>query len=390
MATFKEYKKKNGEKLWMFKAYLGIDYLTGKRIETTRRGFSTKKEAQLTLNQLIIEFENGQFEKEQLTTFKEMYEIWFDVYKTTVKESTWIATKQRVEKYVLPVFGTMLLERIDVKTAQKTINKWSTQFAMYSKLLTYVKMICDHAVALEIIDSNPFRKITKPKAIAVSKKNEFKFYTKSELETFLTFIDKRLSMISPCAEKQIYYAEFDKVIFRLLAFSGARVGEVLALTWKDIDFKENTVNIDKTLSKTNDGFTVSTPKTKASIRKISLDVITINILKKWHLKQKELLTKNGVKNKDLVFTDIKGTMIYRTDIYQRSKRIAEKCSLHNIGNHGFRHTHASLLFEAGANFKDVQTRLGHSSIEITMDIYTHVTQTTEKKTASQFAAYVGF
>jgi len=82
-------------------------------------------------------------------------------------------------------------------------------------------------------------------------------------------------------------------------------------------------------------------------------------------------------------------MIYRTDIYQRSKRIAEKCGLHNIGNHSFRHTHASLLFEAEANFKDVQTRLGHSSIDITMDIYTHVTETTEKKTADKFASYVG-
>ncbi|MEB5950651.1 site-specific integrase [Enterococcus innesii] len=390
MATFKQYTKKNGEKQWMFKAYLGTDYLTGIRIDTTRRGFSTKREAQLALNQLLVDFENGQVEKQQLTTFKEMYQIWFDVYKTTVKEATWITTKQRIEKYVLPIFGDMLLERIDVKTAQKTVNEWSKQFAMYSKLLTYVRMICDHAVSLEIIASNPFRKISKPTAIAVSKKKEFKFYTKDQLITFLNFLDERVNSISPKSEVQYYYAEFDRAIFRLLAFSGARIGEVLALNWKDIDLKGNSVNIDKTLSKTADGFRVSTTKTANSDRKISLDDKTIAVLKRWHLKQKELLLKNGIKNKELVFTDITGKMIYRTDIYQRSKRIADKCGLHNIGNHGFRHTHASLLFEAEANFKDVQTRLGHSSIDITMDIYTHVTETTEKKTADKFANYVGF
>lgn len=77
MATIKQYTKKDGSKLWMFQTYLGINQATGKEIRTTRRGFGTKKEAQLELNRLLVDFEKNGLEKNNNETFKEIFELWF-------------------------------------------------------------------------------------------------------------------------------------------------------------------------------------------------------------------------------------------------------------------------------------------------------------------------
>ena len=104
----------------------------------------------------------------------------------------------------------------------------------------------------------------------------------------------------------------------------------------------------------------------------------------------ELFVKIGTRGSDFVFSNPHGKTIARNNLYNRSNRIADRAELHRLGNHGFRHTHASLLFESGANFKDVQDRLGHSSINITMDIYTHVTKESKKITTEKLTSYIGF
>ncbi|MCD1023509.1 site-specific integrase [Enterococcus sp. SMC-9] len=394
MATFKEYKLKNGTKRWMFTTYLGTDYVTGKQINTTRRGFSTKKEAQYALNQLLLNHVDGVEEIKSKTTFKEVYDLWFPNYQTTVRESTWMTTDTRIKKYIIPIFGEMIFERIDTKTAQKTVNDWAKKFGMYSMLLSYVKRIGDYAVTLEVIDSNPFRKITSPKQINRDRKKsnnkDIKYYSKEELKKFLEFSESHIRNISDTSPVQLYYARLDNALFRLMAYSGARIGEILSLTWNDVNFKENTLDINKTLSKTKTGYKITDPKNDASFREIILDTQTMNIIKKWRLQQKEFLLKNGITKNNSVFTDIEGRWIYRTDTYQRSKRIAAAVGLQNIGNHGFRHTHATMLFEAGVDAKEIQERLGHSSITITMDTYTHLTKNNKTSTVDKLINHLNF
>lgn len=191
MATFKQYNKKDGSKSWSFQAYLGTDYVTKKPIKTTRRGFKTKKEAQAELNKLVFEFENDTpKQKEKTTTITEMYQMWFTTYKDTVKETTYTQTDRRMKKYVLPVFGKMIIERITPKVAQREINKWAEKFGMYTALLSYLVRVCDYAVLLEVVDSNPFKKIIKPKQIAKKSEKKLTFYTSEELRTFLNRLKK--------------------------------------------------------------------------------------------------------------------------------------------------------------------------------------------------------
>ena len=94
-SKIKEYIKKDGSKAYMFQTYLGVDPATGKPRKTTRRGFSTKKEAQLTLSRVKFEVEENGFTECKYETFEEIYLLWFDsAYKNTVKESTYVKTKE--------------------------------------------------------------------------------------------------------------------------------------------------------------------------------------------------------------------------------------------------------------------------------------------------------
>ena len=139
------------------------------------------------------------------------------------------------------------------------------------------------------------------------------------------------------------------------------------------------------------GYEISTTKTVSSVRTITLDQETLAILKKWKLEQAKFLLRYGYKNKEnLLFSSWQGKMLTHPNINGRSRRIAAYADLPCIGLHGFRHTHATLLFESGVNPKEIQHKLGHSDISMTLDIYTHITEKTEKKAINTLIEHFGF
>lgn len=154
----------------------------------------------------------------------------------------------------------------------------------------------------------------------------------------------------------------------------------------------------KSLTYINKSPKITPPKNKGSKRVVPLDDTTLSVLRNWKLQQTTDLFKLGIniknKTQQLIFTRITKNdfnyplhMDYLNNVLNR---IIKKNNLPKISPHGFRHTHASLLFESGANVKDVQERLGHASIQITLDIYTHVTKKSKKYTAEKFAKYANF
>ena len=178
-------------------------------------------------------------------------------------------------------------------------------------------------------------------------------------------------------------------LFRLLAFSGMRIGELIALEWSDVDFFRKTVSINKTVTLDKAGkYTIGSPKTASSNRKIMLDDETVNILKKWRAEQSRRIIYLGKSKNDLVFPNEHGEHFMSATFMNWNKKIAEKQGLRKIGLHGFRHTHASLCFEAGLTMQDVKDRLGHSNISTTMDIYTHVTKSRKEESVQQLAKFM--
>lgn len=384
MTNIKRYTKKDGSKAYMFNLYLGTDPVTGKQRRTTRRGFRTIAEAKTALSRLELEvMENGlPTSSRKIMTFEEVYKMWFEQYKTTIKESTVYTQAGIISVQILPYFGSLRVDKIDTAYCQKRINKLHNHYKNYHNVISLLRRIFDYAKVMKQIKTNPMNDVIIPKKRKTLDNNDkqVNFYNKDQLRTFLETLKEH-------APYQMYVA------FRVLAFTGMRKGELAALKWSDVDFENGTISINRTVAFNNVGkFHIQTPKTRKSIRTISTDTITLNALKAWKNELRKELFKQG-KNIDkgdgfIFHTQKENFIIKYIDKFLPS--FLKKYDLPPIKPHGFRHTHASLLFESGASIKEVQDRLGHENIKTTMDIYTHVTKSAREKTAEKFAKYIDF
>ncbi|HFD1634780.1 TPA: tyrosine-type recombinase/integrase [Enterococcus faecium] len=382
MAMIKQYKKKNGEKAWYFKTYLGIDPLTGKKKYTTKRGFRTQKEAKTALSRLELELQKTGRPTSTNTTFKEAAELWLESYKKTVKESSYSRTKIIFNKHIYPKFGNIKLSKINTAYCQKVVNDWSEKGTskQYPLFINYMNKVFKYAINIGLTSDNPTLNLIIPKP-QIKTEKKLKLYTKEQLELFLNEVSQ---------EQNPYFKNRDYTLFRLLAFSGCRIGEILALTWDNINFKTNEMAIKKTVARSDKYYISETPKTKKSNRIIYLDEKTIKQLKFWKLEQRKYLFQLGFTKANFLFTNDENNFTINQAVAERYNIYRERADLPYIGLHGFRHTHASMLYEAGADHKEVQERMGHANIKTTMDTYTHITNSKKEETTQKLTNYINF
>ncbi|MEQ7106296.1 site-specific integrase [Enterococcus gallinarum] len=367
----KEYVKKNGEKAYMFKLYLGIDQDTKKPIRTTRRGFRTQREARLAIADLELNgLSKPESEPQMIHTYEQIYNLWYEEYKTTVKASTLLKTERVFKNHILPAFGNKPIQDIKPMDAQNQMNNWHKKLVRASMVMNYAGLVFDYAIRMQLINMNPTKVIKKPvRKESVREDKDMNFYDKDELKKFMAALENNNN-----------FRAF--VYFRLLAFTGMRKGESLALKWSDIDLEKQTLYINKAVSRSATGLYIQTPKTPSSIRRISIDDKTVSILQEYKKESPDGLVFQSEDGG--ILSPAKPRKWYLTAM----KNLPD--DFKQISIHGFRHTHASLLFEAGASIKDVQSRLGHSDIQTTMDVYTHVSKTAKEQLANRFNNYVDF
>lgn len=377
----KQYTKKDGKNYYAVHIYLGKDEITGKDRYTTRRGFKTKKEALLCEAKIKTEIATNGLLNTEVTTFKEIYELWYEGYQHTIKEST-LLVNQHIFDLLLAKLENMQLKKLTLPYCQKIINNYSKKFslAVLKKIKIYGSMILDYAVKMKVIYSNPMKDVLLPKKKDdIASDDKEKYYSKEELKQFLELVE---------SEQDVKLT----AMFRVLAFTGIRKGELQALEWSDIDFTNNTININKTLAlNTEKKVVVQTPKSKSSVRNISIDDQTANILKHWKINQRErfLMIGTRVKKHQPCFTEeVTNSYLYLNFMNANLKRICKKHDFKEIKVHGFRHTHCSLLFESGFTIQEVQDRLGHSDLKTTMSIYAHVTEKQRDNMADKFAKFM--
>lgn len=377
--NIKAYKKKNGTKAYKFKAYLGTDPVTGKRVETTRRGFKSAREAQRALDRLRVDYDNNGWHKRndgQIRTFGELFSAWHKVHSQTIKVSTAGQQKKLYEADLKNDFDNIKLDKLTPQYIQNFFNDFAKTHSTIKNCAVLLKMPLQYAVKMEIIDSSPFDKVVLPKGQKSQFEGTVNFYTREELTYFLKCAKK--------VDQKLY------TYFWLLAYTGARKSEALALIWDDINFDKKALRIDKTLAYNpiNRDLLVQDTKTKSSVRTISLDQQTIQVLKQWHLNLQKRNFKLGLGNTNIIFPN-KFNQYTTTSVPQQwLERIYGHFPQKQIRVHGFRHTHASLLFEAGASIKEVQVRLGHGNASTTMDVYAHVLKSRSNETGERFAKYM--
>jgi integrase len=288
----------------------------------------------------------------------------------------------------LPVFGKKYVDEITTEFCQQILNKWAKEYHNYKALKGYTQQILDLALKKDLIQKNPMRLCTMPKinksrmnianTVELTSSNTENYYDKNELNNFLDVLEQNYD-----------YMWF--TAFRLLAFTGMRKGELMALRWSDI--RADSIIVNKSMTMIKRIAYVSDTKNENSNRVISIDPSTYNILMTW--KEKQQSRYINVRDNHLVFTrDIplknEKDQPFDPDYLNRCMKtvVKENKEIREITIHGFRHTHCSLLFEAGATLKEVQDRLGHANSDITLKIYTHVTTHAKRETANKLALYL--
>ena len=382
MASFKQYELQDGTKLWKTDVYLGIDPQTGKPKHTVRRGFKTKKEASLVASRIELEVSQGNLEKENNILFSAVYKEWYQAYINTVSESTWNRTAGMFDNHILPALGKYRIRTITINQVQRAVNKWFKVASYnYKRWYNYTVSVFEFAIKQGYIQKNVAKMATLPKRRPRVGDAPENFWDKDQLETFFSYLD-----IEKEPEKF--------TLFRVLAFCGVRRGECLALTWDDVNFTENTLRVNKTLTQGERGKQIiQSPKTKNSRRTIELDPITINYLKHWKAVQKRkylMLGYNTLQPKQLIFANNKNGYKSLNTPAKWLKPIIADHNLKPITIHGFRHSHCSALFSAGASIKEVQLRLGHADVATTLNIYSHVTKNQNKEVAQKLVNYLDF
>lgn len=375
-----EVKKKNGATVYRASVYLGVDQVTGKKVKTKVTG-RTQKEVKQKAKQEKIAFQQDGFTRFQATSiasYQELSSLWWENYKHTVKPNTQDNVKKLLDNHVLPLFGVYKLDKLTTPLIQSIVNKLAEKtnkgepgaYLHYDKIHALNKRILQYGVTMQAISSNPARDVVLPRNTQKAKRKKVKHFENQDLKKFLDY----LGGLDLAKYRNLYEA----TLYKFLLATGCRINEALALSWSDIDLKNATISITKTLNHLGQ---INSPKSKASYRDIDIDQATITMLKAYQLRQIQEAWKLG-GTETVVFSDFIHDYPSNKTLGTRLKTRFKRAGVPNIGFHGFRHTHASLLLNSGIPYKELQYRLGHSTLSMTMDIYSHLSKENAKKAVS--------
>ena len=376
----KQITKKDGSIVYRANVYLGVDKVTGKDVKTSITGRTKKEVKQKTKEAEISFLQNGstRFQASNITTYKELASLWWESYKHTVKPNTQLNVRRLLDNHILPLFGSYKLDKLTTPLIQNIVNKLADKtnkgeegaFLYYDSLHALNKRILQYGVVMQAIPFNPAREVILPRNTQKAKREKIKHFDNQELKKFLDYLD------SLNLNKFRYY--YENTLYKFLLATGCRINEALALSWSDIDLDNAVVHITKTLNYKQE---TNSPKSKTSLRDIDIDQATISMLKQYKRRQVQEAWQIG-RSETVVFSDFIHEYPNNRTLQTRLRTHFKRAKVTNIGFHGFRHTHASLLLNSGIPYKELQHRLGHSTLSMTMDVYSHLSKENAKKAVS--------
>lgn len=288
--------------------------------------------------------------------FCDYYRQWIEVYKKDAIRDSTMAKYNMSYKWVEKLAPELTMENLTRTAYQQLLNDYAKEHERQTTLDFHHQLkgaILD-AVDDGLIERDPTRKaIIKGKTPRAKK---IKYLNQFELHTLIAHLD---------IKEEVNWDWF----ILLVAKTGMRFSEALAVTPADFDFSRQTLSVSKTWDYKGDGGYLPT-KNKSSVRKIQID---------WQVVVKfSELVKNMPQDKPIFVGD---TKIYNSTVNDVLTRHCKACGIPVISIHGLRHTHASLLLFAGVSIASVARRLGHASMTTTQKIYLHIIQELENKDA---------
>ncbi|MEM1503409.1 site-specific integrase [Domibacillus sp. 8LH] len=371
MASF----RKRGEK-WEYRLVYKDPY-TQKKREKTKGGFSTKKEAQLAARDMEIQLEEGIVET-NISLQSYLHEWLHEHKKDSVRRNTFDLHEANIRNHINPYFKNLLLKDLSPSKYQKFLNNlYQANYSrrtieiIHGTLFNAMKK----AVTQRRLSFNPCEGATIKGAM---KKREVKFIDSDNIPSFL---------------KEAYqYGYVYWLFFLVLIETGLRKGEAAALQWPDINFKDQTITVSKTLDfkeKTKDKLFGDT-KNYNSRRTITISKSLTRVLQDHFKNQNQnKLALGNLYHHDLnlVLCRSDGNYMPKSSLFNAFKKILARIEHPQLPIHSLRHTHVVLQMEAGADLKYIQERLGHGGIEITADVYAHLSKKLEEQQMGRFEEY---
>ncbi len=364
MASGSVYRRDDRKKPWI----AHVSWLEGSRRRQSKRAYATKKEAQLALAELLASHENQSFVVRSNLSVEEYGITWLEGLAVQGRKASTIrGYSANLRNYIVPNLGSVKLQELRASDLDrlyahllKTNGKRGKPISKTSVHHVHVQLgkMLNDAERKGLVIRNVARQADAPsQASARNAAPEMKVWTPAQLQRFL-------------AHAGSYRAG---PMMRLMAMTGVRRGELVALGWKDVDLSRGTIDIRAAASVINKVEVLDTPKTRRGRRTIDLDAETKAVLKRHRTKQLEELLAIGAPTDGRVFTNAFGEPLRPHSVGQAFNRLVETCDdLPRIRLHDLRHTHASHLLAAGVNARIVSERLGHSSVSFTLDTYGHV------------------
>ena len=335
MAIYKD--KKRGT--YYVSVYVELN--NGERKRIMKRGFRTQAEAKTAEAEIIL---NATIEDPDNPLFTDVVNEYINWYEKRRKSSSLHRLKKETRLYINPYFKDKHIQDIKKRDIMKfhdfLLDKLSITTS--KNVHGYLSAIFNHAVQMEYLTVNVARDVGN---IQASENRKFEYYTLEEFRKFLELVDN------------FKY----KTLFMCLFYSGARIGELLALQWKDTDFNTNDIDINKTAYRGK----TTTPKTESSIRKVKMPNHTMNLLR-------QLKLQTNPKDDYFIFGEFYDPLSHNAVSDYYHNLFTDDVKLRKIRIHDFRHSHASYLINSGYDIQIVSKRLGHKKISTTYDIYSHL------------------
>ena len=354
--------------------------LNGERHRRSETVHGTKADARAELAKRVVKAERQRSQAAKTGRNEPLVRDWLiSWHRTVVMRDTKTTTQERylsiIERHLIPTIGDVLLGELSprhVDRLHQTLLDLDIHPRTIGLFHSVLSGACKHALRLEMIDRNPAAVIPPPKA----ERKEIKAPTVRAVLGLLEL-----------AEREPHYLF---LLIHLLAYTGMRRGEAMALRWKNVNLKEGYLEVEESVVKTHhEGLKLETPKTEFSRRRIYLVGHTIELLAMHQqvlgMERSASADRNVLDGTDLVFPGKDGAWMKPSNMLRDLKELAKLAGIPGLTFHALRHFHATTSLEADGNLFGTSRQLGHSSVATTADMYGHPTEKLKRAISAGFA-----
>lgn len=368
--------RRYNDNLWQARITVGRDPGTGKQKQKSIYG-KTQAEVRKKMTAALADLDKGIYIEPQKMTVRQWLTEWMETYNSDLVENTRSKYESDIRVNILPNIGNVQLQALKAHHIQKMLNSLAPNHAR--KTLVCIKGVLSTALHQAyvngLIHSNPCDKVTIPKG--GNEKREIRPMTQAEINAFLPII------------KGSAYED----IIKIALFTGMREGEISGLQWKNIDFEAGTITIDHQLKRTKKGVYYFDETKTHMIRKIKPANTVMKILAQHKKTQAaQQLAAGNLWNEapfsDLVFTNEFGKHNGANTLLHNVQKLAAKIGVDGFTFHDLRHTFAVTSLLAGDDIYTISKTLGHSSIKITLDTYSHYTDDLRNKASVNMETFM--